>query len=109
MFKYCKISLTGERDVVQLFECLKTAADVTLSVQDTVHISHTLPLQGENVADPVWKRHLITHNLGHVLQKFVKCTKLFIVNGNHCSFEKFVPIDEKFDFPGSLISGNLDY
>ena len=109
MFKYCKIFLTGEGDVVQLFECLKTAADVALTVEDAVHVRDGLALQGEDITDPVRKCDLVTHDLCHVLQQFIKCTKLFIVDGNHCSFEKFVSIDIKFDFLCSLVSRNLYY
>ena len=88
-FKLFEI-LTCEGNIVQLFECTQAAANITLAIEDTVQVQHSLALQGEYVAHTVGKSNLVAHYLGHVLQKFVECAKFLVVNSNHCTLEEFI-------------------
>ena len=85
-----------------------TGADIALAIEQSVRVLEQPALQAEDVADPVGQGHLGAHDAGQVLQQLLKCSKLFVVHGNHGPLEELVAVDEEFDLFGPLLAGDLD-
>jgi hypothetical protein len=85
-----------------------TGTDVALAIEQSVYILKQAALQAEDVAHPVRQGHLCAHDPGEVLQQLLECSELFIVDCDHGTLKKFVPVYEEFDFFGPLLAGHLD-
>ena len=85
-----------------------TGADIALAIEQSVRVLQQPALQAEDVADPVGQGHLGAHDAGQVLQQLLKCSKLFVVHGNHGPLEELVRIDKKSDFFGALLRRDVN-